>query len=71
MIEDLRQQAGDSFGDENEEDLALEKASKVEAAHFLGMTPIQRLILAFMLFMMVCVMGAFFLIVMDVIYLPF
>ena len=38
---------------------------------FLGMTPIQRFILALLLFMMTCVVGSFWLLITEKIILPF
>jgi hypothetical protein len=38
---------------------------------FLGMTPIQRFVIALMLFMMTCLLGSFVLLVSEKVILPF
>ena len=73
MIDDFRQQTDDGFfSDEEEiEDYAYEEVSSPTSAQFLGMTPPQRFVIATMLLLMVCVLGTFFLLVTEKIYLPF
>ena len=74
MLDDLREQASDSdfyMVDENEFEYNDVKASRQPVRLFLGMTPIQRFVIAVMVLMMVCVLGSFFLLVTEKIYLPF
>jgi len=73
MIDDLRQQTDDGFysEEEEEESYAFEEVSSPASAQFLGMTPPQRFVIATMLLLMVCVLGLFFLLVTEKIYLPF
>ena len=74
MLDDLREQASDSefyMVDENEFEFNDGKTSRQPVRLFLGMTPIQRFVIAVMVLMMVCVLGSFFLLVTEKIYLPF
>jgi len=74
MLDDLRERASESdFYSEEETsfDYNQEPKSKGTLKLFLGMTPVQRLVIAVMILMMVCVMGTFFLLVTEKIYLPF
>jgi hypothetical protein len=73
MIDDLREQTDDSFYSEDEDDdsYLYEDVSTPASEQFLGMTPPQRFVIAAMLMLMVCVLGTFFLLVTEKIYLPF
>lgn len=73
MLDDfLREEEGNetsSFLDELEETSKMELSQEPETG-FLGMTPIQRFIISFMFFLMVVIIGAFFLLVTGVIAIP-
>jgi len=74
MLDDLREQASESdffMGDENDFEYSDVKISRPTVRHFLGMTPLQRFVIAVMVLLMVCVLGSFFLLVTERIYLPF
>ncbi len=63
MLDDfLRENETTSFLDEVAETSNLELSAEPETG-FLGMTPIQRFILAFMFFLMVAIIGAFCLLI--------
>ncbi|HMN58991.1 MAG TPA: hypothetical protein PJ988_01425 [Anaerolinea sp.] len=75
MLDDLRNDAKSSFEDtpellEDENDLAQLSPRRRQRPPFLGMSPAQRFLLALLLFLMVCVLGAFCLIVFEKIVLP-
>jgi hypothetical protein len=62
MLDDLRNSAAQSFEEVSPpEDERAVSAPVQKREPFLGMTPQQRFVLAVMVFMMVCVLGAFFL----------
>ncbi len=79
MLDDLREQAGDTSYDEFEDDnealfenfddadgdggKSKRKGGRAKSKHFLGMTPIQRFIIALMLLVVICVSAGFLLIV--------
>ncbi len=66
MLDDLRNSAAHSFEEVSPaEDGQAARAPAHPREPFLGMTPQQRFVLALMLFMMVCVLGAFFLLIMG------
>jgi len=70
MLDDLRNSASMSY---EEEEIAPEEGISTARARrgpFLGMTAQQRFVVALMLFMMVCVMGAFCLLLFEKIWLP-
>ena len=71
MLDDLRQQNDDNFFSDVEEGYEYEEVSAPTSAQFLGMTPPQRFVIASMLLLMVCILGSFFLLVTEKIYLPF
>ncbi|HPH96373.1 MAG TPA: hypothetical protein PKW33_06955 [Anaerolineaceae bacterium] len=78
MLDNLRESANQSpfFQDEQPEpepQPAPEQPKKPKAASgpFLGMTAVQRFVLALILFFMTCVLGGFFLLVTEKIMLPF
>jgi hypothetical protein len=74
MLDDLREQASepDFFG---EEDLPASYVDELETRPspqlFLGMTPVQRFVIAIMILLMACVMGTFLLLVTEKVYFPF
>lgn len=76
MLDDLRNDAQSSFEEEKEttpeieNELADLAPRRRRHAQFLGMTSGQRFVLALMLFLMVCLLGAFCLIVFEKIVLP-
>lgn len=75
MLDDLRNDAKSSFEDtpdplQDENDLAQLTPRRRQRPPFLGMSPAQRFLLALLLFLMVCVLGAFCLIVFEKIVLP-
>jgi hypothetical protein len=79
-LDDLREQ-GSTFDDKHK-DTGLdfdyevdfgelpEKVSRRRKRYFLGLTPLQRFILATMLLMITCILGTFFLLVTERIVLP-
>ncbi|RPI33705.1 MAG: hypothetical protein EHM70_05210 [Chloroflexota bacterium] len=71
MFDDLRQQADSSF-EEEEQDQGMETSRRVRPArNFLGMTPVQRFVIAVMVLMMTCILGSFCLLVSERIFVPF
>lgn len=60
-----------SFMDEKEAFEDAPAQEKGSTGLFLGMTPVQRFVLVVMLFMMVCILGSFCLLVTNKISLPF
>jgi hypothetical protein len=72
MLDDLR---GDGEFTEEEEEKDYEYQEAVVAvppqSQFLGMTPVQRFVIAFLLLMMVCILGTFFLLITETFWLPF
>lgn len=74
MFDDLRRQADQSsFGPpEEEEDAYTMKEAPAQARDRLfGMTPVQRFVIAILLFMMTLIVGSLFLLVTQKIYLPY
>jgi hypothetical protein len=69
MLDDLRNSASQSFV---EEEPPVDGTAHTEAHRepFLGMTASQRFVIALMLFFMVCILGAFALMVFEKIWLP-
>ena len=73
MLDDLRERASDSDYFSEEEpafEYKDEESPSQSKQLFLGMTPVQRFVIAVMVLMMVCMMGTFFLLVTEKIYLP-
>ncbi|MEN6301054.1 MAG: hypothetical protein ABFD51_14260 [Anaerolineaceae bacterium] len=68
MLDDLRQQASESYV---EEVPVIEKRRKPSQKRFLGMTPFQRLVIAVMLFFITTLIGTLCLLVTGRIVLPF
>lgn len=62
MLDNLRDEAGQSPFFQEEESPQPEEQSK---SLFLGLTPVQRFVLALMLFLMTCVLGAFCLLITE------
>lgn len=70
MLDDfLKEDDTNSFLDEVEQTSKLELSPEPETG-FLGMTPGQRFVIALMFFLMVLIIGAFFLLVTGVIAIP-
>jgi hypothetical protein len=71
MLDDLRDEA--DFVEENGEpkeenhDVNTKRRSQT---YFLGMTPVQRFVVAVMILLMVCILGSFFLLVSGTVALP-
>lgn len=76
MLDDLRNSLMDPYDEEEvheeEQPRQVRKASKSSSngGELLGMTAVQRFIIALMVLLMVCVLGAFFLLVTGKIALP-
>jgi len=74
MLDDLRENTSDKefFGEIDDDfNYSYETGSSSKTKLFLGMTPIQRLVIAFMILLMACVMGSFLLLVTEKVYFPF
>jgi hypothetical protein len=75
MLDDLRNSSAfldDEETETEEEQAVVERpARRRKKEPFLGMTAQQRFLISLMLFMMVCVLGVFTLILTDTIVLPF
>lgn len=73
MYEDLRKDVDDSggFDDEADNDLDSMSTYRYTQDHFLGMTPLQRFIIALMLFLIVLISSALWLLVTERIVPPF
>ena len=74
MLDDLRKNASDNdFFDDVDDDLDYGYKSRTSSRpnRFLGMTPIQRLVIAVLILLMACVMGSFLLLVTEKVYFPF
>ncbi len=71
MLEDLRDDA--DFIEDDEVDYEYQESVARAAAQpqFLGMSPVQRFVIAFMILMMTCILGLFFLLITETIWLPF
>jgi len=70
MLDDLRDDA--DFVEEDQLDYEYQEATGGAAANtqFLGMTPEQRLVIAVLILMMVCILGSFFLLITGSVALP-
>jgi len=72
MFEDFRKQAEQAdFPDEQQEEELQVKNPNAQQGHFLGLTPMQRFIVAFMLLFMIIVLGVLSLLVTSKITFPF
>ena len=69
MLDDLRDDAV-FLEEEDQLDYKDEYASSGAQTKFLGMTPEQRLVIAVMILLMVCIMGSFFLLITGSVTLP-
>ena len=70
MFDDLREQADtSSFFDE--EETPLPEVTSLGPKYFLGMTPVQRFVVALLILMATCILSAFCLLVTEKIVLPF
>lgn len=73
MLDNLRESASQSpffqQGQTPPDDESNPETNKPSSKNFLGMTPVQRFVLALMLFMMVCIFGAFILIITQKVWL--
>ena len=64
MFDNLRDDSSSTFGDETEakyQPAAGYSTGRSRSKKFLGMTSLQRFVIAFLLMMMVCVLGSMFL----------
>lgn len=68
MFDDLRQQADASGFDDNAE---LVPEQSQAQGRFLGMTPVQRVLLAFITLLLACLLSAFCLLVTEKVVFPF
>ncbi len=68
MLDDFREQANTSVFQE-EDDPNLEPGGQVEK-RFLGMTPLQRFLIAVMVLLIISILGVFFLLVAGKMVLP-
>ena len=72
MFEDFRKQAEQAdFPDEDQDDELRVELTSPEDGRFLGMTPVQRFIVALMLLFMTIILGILFLLVTSRLSLPF
>lgn len=72
MFEEFRKQTEDAaFGDDDQVEAPPDKILQVEEREFLGLTPVQRFIVAFLLLVMTFTLGILFLLVTAKIALPF
>lgn len=72
MYEDLRKDVEESGGfDDADNDMESMDTYRYTQNHFLGMTPLQRFIIALMLFLVVLIMSALWLLVTEKIVPPF
>lgn len=69
MLDDFRNQANQTSYFDGD-DIYKDPYPPVEK-HFLGLTPVQRFVIALMLFFIVCLLGSFTLLVTEKIVLPF
>ncbi len=68
MLDDLREQADSAlFIDDETEEFAEEEVGE---RLFLGMTAVQRFVIATMLLLMVCILGTFCLLITERVYPP-
>jgi len=70
MLDDLRNSATGASDPQSPSPFR-EELPRQRAKPFLGMTPVQRFVLALLLFMMTCVLGAGCLVLTGKVYLPF
>jgi len=73
MLDDLREQISETDFDTDVKDkysYAEDKASRKKPNIFFGMTPVQRFVIAVLVFLMICVLGVSVLLVFEKIVLP-
>ena len=75
MLDDLREQASDSdYFDAEDITYDFEEVDEakryVPRKKFLGMTPVQRFVIAVMLLFTTCILSSFFLLVTEIVVLP-
>lgn len=70
MLDDLRNEA-DFAEEEDDEDYQETYAAAPVQSQFLGMTPVQRFVVAAMILVMICILGSFFLLITETVWLPF
>jgi len=70
MFEDFRKQAEEADFPEEEQEGEVTAEKKPEDSRFLGMTPVQRFIVAIMLLFMTIILGVLFLLVTSKIVIP-
>ena len=70
MLDDLRDDADFVEDSETDYDYQESAAATPEQAQLLGMTPVQRFVIAFMILMMICILGSFFLLITEIVWLP-
>jgi hypothetical protein len=71
MFEDFRKQVDDSaFPDDSEPEKPPDSSDHSRHGYFLGLSPLQRFIVTFMLLLMVVILGILFLMVTNKIALP-
>jgi hypothetical protein len=68
MLDDLREDADFMEEDDDYQDFTPAAGPETQ---FLGMTPVQRFVIALMIFMMICILGSFFLLITETVWLPF
>lgn len=71
MLDDFREQAGSASFFEEEEPPTYEDIPVQTKKQFLGMTPVQRFVISFLLLMIVCLVGTFALLATEKVILPF
>jgi hypothetical protein len=72
MLDDLRNQANTPlFEEEPNEPKYDSRRTRSGGGYFLGMSPGQRFAMALLLFLMVCVLGSFCLVITERVWLPF
>ncbi len=71
MFDDLRQQADDtSFEEEEQDAYSYKDQARKSTRSFLGMTSLQRFVVAMMLLLMTCMLSVFCLLVTGKIFIP-
>jgi len=70
MFDDLRQQADDTSFEEEQDAYSYKDQVRKPKRNFLGMTPLQRFVIAAMLLLMTCMLSVLFLLVTEKIYIP-
>jgi hypothetical protein len=72
MLDDLREQADSAeFLEEEGDFFGYDEAPSMRAQLFMGMTPVQRFVIAVMILMMTCILSSFCLLVTEKIAPPF